>query len=151
MQFATTEPKLTWQASPKQNPDSSLKIRSKKIRVKPYPVLLNEAVWQAEGRISRLAQGRLWLGRTAPARDSALLRASQPAHWTASNLSFTYVYTPKSWPDCRRAESPERCENRSNLVVRASRALRYFLPGRDATPRVYPVSNEWRIQLSFYS
>jgi len=64
MQFATTEPKLTWQASPKQNPDSSLKIgskkirsksksKSKKIRVKPYPVLLNEAVWQAEGRISR--------------------------------------------------------------------------------------------------
>jgi hypothetical protein len=91
MQFATTEPKLTWQASPKQNPDSSPKIsskkirsksKSKKIRVKPYPVLLNEAVLQAEGRISRRlamlscqiprrqAQRRLWLGRTAPARDS---------------------------------------------------------------------------------
>jgi hypothetical protein len=43
MQFATTEQKLTSQASPKQNPDSSLEIR-----VKPCRVLLNEAVFQGE-------------------------------------------------------------------------------------------------------
>jgi hypothetical protein len=41
MLFATTEQELTSQASPKQNPDSSLEIR-----VKPCRVLLNEAVFQ---------------------------------------------------------------------------------------------------------
>jgi len=63
---------------------------------------------------------------------------------------FTYVYTPKSQPICCCAESPERCENRRNLVVEHARTLRYVLEGRDATPRVYSVSNDRRIQLSFY-
>jgi hypothetical protein len=39
---------------------------------------------------------------------------------------FTYVYTPKSLPNCRWAECYERCENRDNLVVEhRARTLHY--------------------------